>query len=248
MIELSIIIPVFNDQEVLYELYRRLKPVVFELGKSYEIIFVDDGSSDSSFQILKEFQDKDKNIRIVKLVKNFGQSNAITAGLEYSKGDIIVIMDSDLQDRPEDIPKLLNALEENDVQMAVAKWVSRKGSIIKKFISNTFFIISNIITKIHHPPNMGIFRAFKKEAYETVNNIPELSGTTLSRFYRAKINYKTVDLHRDKRYAGRGGYNLHRMFKLAFDRILPHTRIQLAKRKPEYEVESYFTKSEGTNE
>ena len=248
MTELSIIIPVFNDQEVLHELYRRLKPVVFELGKTYEIIFIDDGSSDDSFQILKEFQDKDGNIKIVKLARNFGQSNAITAGLEYSKGDILVIMDSDLQDKPEDIPKLLNALEENDVQMAVAKWASRKGSVVKKFISNTFFIISNVITKIHHPLNIGVFRAFKKEVYETVKNIPELSGTTLSRFYRANINYKTVDLHRDKRYAGKGGYNLNRMFKLAFDRILPHAKLKIAKRNPEFTVERFIAKSERTNE
>ncbi len=248
MIELSIIIPVFNDSKVLHELYRRLEPVVSKVGKSYEIIFVDDGSSDDSFQILNELQDKDENIKILKLVKNFGQSNAITAGLEYSKGDIIVIMDSDLQDRPEDIPKLLNALEENNVQMAVAKWISRKGSFIKKIISNIFFIISNIITKIHHPSNIGVFRAFKKGAYETVKNISELSGTTLSRFYRAKINYKTVDLNRDKRYAGKGGYGLNRMFKLAFDRILPHAKLKIAKRDPEFTVEKFITKSESTNE
>ncbi|NQV18361.1 MAG: glycosyltransferase family 2 protein [Armatimonadetes bacterium] len=248
MTELSIVIPVFNDCKVLQELYRRLEPVVSKVGKSYEIIFVDDGSSDDSFQILKELQDKDENIRIVKLVKNFGQSNAITAGLEYSKGDIIVIMDSDLQDKPEDIPILLNALEENDVQMVVAKWVSRKGPVVKKIISNTFFRVSNIITKIHHPPNIGVFRAFKKGAYETVKNIPELSGTTLSRFYRAEINYKTVDLHRDKRYAGKGGYNLNRMFKLAFDRILPHARFKIAKRDPEFTVERFMAKKESTNE
>ena len=225
-----------------------MKPVVFELGKTYEIIFIDDGSSDDSLQILKKLQGKDENIKIVKLVRNYGQSNAITAGLEYSKGDIIVIMDSDLQDKPEDIPKLLNALEENDVQMAIARWVSRDSSLIKKFISNTFFVFSNIITKIHHPPNIGVFRAFKKEAYETVKNIPELSGTTLSRFYRAKINYKTVDLHRDKRYAGKGGYNLNRMFKLAFDRILPHAKLKIAKRNPDFTVERFIAKSERTNE
>ena len=248
MTELSIIIPVFNDQEVLHELYRRLKPVVFELGKTYEIIFIDDGSSDDSLQILKKLQGKDENIKIVKLVRNYGQSNAITAGLEYSKGDIIVIMDSDLQDRPEDISKLINALENNEVQMAIARWVSRDSSLIKKFISNTFFVFSNIITKIHHPPNIGVFRAFKKEAYETVKNIPELSGTTLSRFHRAKINYKTVDLHRDKRYAGKGGYNLNRMFKLAFDRILPHAKLKIAKRNPDFTVERFIAKSERTNE
>ncbi len=248
MIELSIIIPVFNDQEVLPELYRRLKPVVFELGKTCEIIFVDDGSKDDSLTILKEFLSKDRNIRIVKLVKNFGQSNAIAAGLEYSKGDIIVIMDSDLQDRPEDIPKLINALEENDVQMVLARWISSNGSVVKKVISNIFFIISNAITKIHHPSNIGVFRAFKKEAYTKVKAFQNKTGTILSRFYRAEITYTTIDLSRDGRFAGESGYNLKKMFKLAFDRILPHTRIQLAKRESEYKVESYFAKSEKTNE
>ena len=242
MIELSIIIPVFNDQEVLPELHKRLKPVILELGKTCEIIFIDDGSEDDSLTILKELQDKDENIKIVKLTRNFGQSNAIFAGLEYSEGEIIVIMDSDLQDRPEDIPKLINALEENDVQMTVAKWVSSKGSIVKKIISNLFFTISNIITKIHHSANIGVFRAFKREAYQKVKAFPNKTGTILSRFYRVEITYITVDLTRDGRYAGESGYDLKKMFKLAFDRILPHTKIQLAKRKPEYEVESYFVK------
>ncbi len=248
MIELSIIIPVFNDQEVLPELYRRLKPVVFELGKSYEIIFIDDGSEDDSLTILKELLIQDENIKIVKLVKNFGQSNAITAGLDYSKGEIMVIMDSDLQDKPEDIPKLLNALEENDVQMAIAKWVSMESSVLKKFISSTFFLISNIFTKIHHPSNIGVFRAFKREAYKEVKAFPKKTGTILSRFYRAEIIYTTINLTRDRRFAGESGYDLKKMFKLAFDRILPHTIIQLAQRKPEYEIESYFAKSERTNE
>lgn len=248
MIELSIIIPVFNDQEVLHELYRRLKRVVFDIGKTYEIIFIDDGSEDDSLIILKKLLSKDRNIRIVKLVRNFGQSNAISAGLEYSRGDIIVIMDSDLQDRPEDIPKLLNALEKNNIQMAVAKWVSRKGSVVKKFISSIFFIIANVITKIHHSPDIGVFRVFKREAYKKAKTFPNKSGTILSRFYRAEIIYTTVDLIRDERFAGESGYNLNKMFKLAFDRILPHTKIQLAKRKPEYEVESYFVKGEKTNE
>ena len=100
---LSVVIPVYNDEEVLEELYKRLKPVIDSLTNNYEIIFVDDGSKDKSFEKLLDLYQKDENIKIIKLSKNFGQHNSIAAGLENSSGDLVVLMDSDLQDRPEDL-------------------------------------------------------------------------------------------------------------------------------------------------
>ncbi len=242
MPELSIIIPVFNDQEVLPELIKRLLPVLDYLTLKYEIIFVDDGSSDKSFALLKTYHDMYNAIKILKLTKNFGQSNAISAGLEKATGNIIVIMDSDLQDKPEDIPKLLNALKDNKKQIAIAMWETQKASLCKTIPANIFFHISNCITKIHHPPHMGVFRAFYREVYDKHIKPFAYSGTTLSQFYKLHLDYAVVSLHRDKRFAGNSGYDLKKMVELALDRILPNMRIlnQVSRRKPYYKIEKFL--------
>jgi dolichol-phosphate mannosyltransferase len=242
MTELSILIPVFNDQEVLPELIKRLIPVVIAVSLQYEIIFVDDGSSDNSFDILKKYREKNSNIKILKLTKNFGQSNAISAGLEKVTGEIVVIMDSDLQDKPEDIPKLLNALKDSNKKIAIARWETQKASLCKTVPANIFFKISNCITNIHHPLHMGVFRAFYREVYDKHIKPFTYSGTTLSQFYKLHLDYAFVSLHRDKRFAGKSGYDLKKMVRLALDRIIPNLRFvnKTYKRKPYYKIEQFL--------
>lgn len=252
MIFLSIVIPVFNDAEVLPELFRRLQPVCEHIVTkqvtdkieervpvSYEIICVEDGSSDDSFSVLKKFRNKNKNIKIIKLKKNYGQSNAITAGLENAKGKIIVVMDADLQDNPTDIIKLVAALQESGSAMVLAKWSHRKISLFRKSLSKIFWSFANFTTETYQPPETGVFRAFKRETYEKVKNLTDNRSTTLSGFHKAKIDFVTVEVEREKRLTGKSGYNVKKMFKLAFDRILPNLKYlgKFFERKPKYEIE-----------
>ena len=241
MKSLSIVVPVFNDEKVLQKFYQKSKSVIDSLTEKYEILFIDDGSADNSFQILKELQQNDKNIKILKLTGNFGQANAIAAGLDHSRNELIVVMDSDLQDRPEDIPKLISVLEKSDVQMVIANWVYRDDSFWKKVVSDIFIILSNLLTNIKQPLHARVFRVFTKEALETVKNFPDNSGTILSRFYRAKIDYTTVALFRD-RSSRKSNYNLRKLLQLALDRILPNLRIKMlrTKRSPKYVIEKIF--------
>lgn len=217
--KISILIPVFNDQEVLPELYRRLKAQLDQAGQAYEIVFVDDGSSDSSWKMIEDLHKQDKGIFGIKLMRNFGQQNAIAAGLDHVGGDVVVIMDSDLQDRPEDIPKLVQALEKNDASMAIARWASRKDSWFKLAVSRLFFSVSKRITNIRHEPNLGVFRAIRREVIEELRKYPEKTSTTLSLLYWIGVDYVAVDLERDARYAGKSGYSLKKMIKLTADRI-----------------------------
>lgn len=217
--KISILIPVFNDQEVLPELYRRLKAQLDQAGQAYEIVFVDDGSSDSSWKMIEDLHKQDKGIFGIKLMRNFGQQNAIAAGLDHVGGDVVVIMDSDLQDRPEDIPKLAQALEENDASMAIARWASRKDGWLKLAVSRLFFNVSKRITNIRHEPNLGVFRAIRREVIEELRKYPEKTSTTLSLLYWIGVDYVAVDLERDARYAGKSGYSLKKMLKLTADRI-----------------------------
>ena len=126
---ISIVVPVFNDEEVLPELLRRVSPVAQKIAESdYEIILVDDGSRDRSWNVIQELKASYQNVVAVKLARNFGQQNSIAAGLSVAQGDYIVLMDSDLQDRPEDIPVLLDALKGSNASMAIAQWISRKDT------------------------------------------------------------------------------------------------------------------------
>ena len=220
---LSIVVPVYNDEEVLDELVRRLIPVANSLSEAYEVIFIDDGSKDQSWKILLKLQKSNSNIKIIKLARNFGQSNSTAAGLDHAMGDVIVIMDSDLQDRPEDIPKLIQSMEDNDTDMAIVKWLSRKDSFSKKFFSRFFHSVSDKITNLHYEPGLGVFRVLRKNALDQIKNIPETTGTTLSLMYWSGFEYSIVELERDARYAGASGYNLRKMLKLAADRIFSYS-------------------------
>ena len=217
---LSIVIPIYNDEEVLHELLRRVTPVAVQLAESdYEIILVDDGSRDQSWNVMQELQSSYSNVVAVKLARNFGQQNSIAAGLSLAQGEYIVLMDSDLQDRPEDIPVLLNALLESNASMAIAQWISRKDTGFKKFVSNLFFKVSDKITTIHIQPKLGIFRVMKRSVVDELKNFPEKTATTISLLYFIGSDYVAVPLKRDARFAGTSGYNLSKMLSLTFARI-----------------------------
>jgi len=237
--QISIVIPVFNDEDVLDMLYERLKPVLQEHCIFHEIIFVDDGSTDRSFQVLFNLQISDDAVKVIKLAENFGQSNAIAAGLEAAKGSVMVVMDSDLQDRPEDIPKLIEPIIEYSVPMTVSCWKSRNDSIYKRVLSTLFWLFSTGFTRINTRANLGVFRAISRAAYQQVIAAEDLSGTILSRFYALNIDYLTVELERDERAAGNSSYNLSKMLKLAWNRFQCHTKIKFLRKQiePTYKIE-----------
>jgi len=216
---ISVLVPVYNNQEVLDELNKRLVQVLPRLSDEYEIVLVDDGSKDNSWKKIEALKKQNDRIVGVKLMRNFGQHNAIAAGLECVSGDIVVLMDADLQDQPEDIPKLVDALLKNDVSMAISKWKSRKDSSFKLFVSRLFFKVSQRITKIKHQPNLGVFRAMRKEVVDELKKYHEKTSSTLSLLYWIGMDFTTVELAREERFAGKSSYTLKKMLKLALDRI-----------------------------
>jgi glycosyltransferase involved in cell wall biosynthesis len=129
----SVVIPVFNEEPNIIPLYRELKPVMDKLGKRYEILFIDDGSTDRTYYTIKRLHEKDHHVRVIKLRRNFGQTAAISAGFDYAKGEVIITMDGDLQNDPRDIPRLLSKLNQgNDV---VSGWrYNRKDPGLSKKI------------------------------------------------------------------------------------------------------------------
>ena len=217
---LSVVIPIYNDQEVIAELLRRLTAVLETIVSDYEIILIDDGSRDNSWAIMNEERTQREHLRIARLSRNFGQQNAIAAGLSLTTKDLIVLMDSDLQDRPEDIPVLIDALlADPEATMAIAQWQERKDSRMKKAVSRLFQTVSNKITDIHQMPRLGIFRVMKKSVVDELRNFPERTATAVSLLYFIGHKYVAVPLKRDARFAGSSGYNLRKMLALTFARI-----------------------------
>lgn len=220
MQSISVVVPIYNDQEVIAELHRRLHPVLEAITDRYELILVDDGSRDHSWEEMLQVRRSNEHVRAVRLSRNFGQQSAIAAGLSLTSNDLIVLMDSDLQDRPEDIPTLIDALlADPQAMMAIAQWEERKDSRMKLAVSRLFQRVSNTITEIHTVPRLGIFRVMKKSVVEELRNFPEKTATTVSLLYYIGSRYVAVPLKRDARFAGKSGYNLSKMLALTFARI-----------------------------
>ena len=217
---ISVVVPIYNDQEVIAELHRRLRPVLEAITDRYELILIDDGSRDRSWEEMLKVRQVNEHVRAVRLSRNFGQQSAIAAGLSLTSNDLIVLMDSDLQDRPEDIPTLIDALlADPQAMMAIAQWEERKDSRMKLAVSRLFQRVSNSITEIHTVPRLGIFRVMKKSVVEELRNFPEKTATTVSLLYYIGSRYVAVPLKRDARFAGKSGYNLSKMLALTFARI-----------------------------
>jgi len=226
-IRYSIVIPVYNEAEVLPTLYRRLTQVMEGLGEPYEVIFVNDGSSDASPMLLRELRAKDERVKFVGFSRNFGHQIAITAGLDHSSGQAVVVMDADLQDPPEVIPRLIEKWREGyDVVFAVRE--RRRGEgLFKRMTAALFYRLLRQLTSTEIPLDVGDFRLMSRRAVEALKAIRERN-----RFVRGLVSWigfrqTSVTFVRDLRHAGETKYPLRKMVRLALDGITSFSFVPL---------------------
>ena len=221
MIELSIVIPIYNDELVIEELFSRLDRSLSNFNFSIEIILINDGSQDNSVnEIIKNYEVlKSYDLKLIQLTRNFGQMAAISAGSDNAKGIYTVLIDSDLQDRPEDIISLYNKIKESNVPMVIAERKKRDDSFLKKLGSQVFHFLSTSLINIKFPKNVGVFRIFETSSYKKLSVLRDTTTPPISLMYWAGIKYETIALERDKRFAGESGYSLLSLISLALDRI-----------------------------
>ena len=215
---ISIVAPVFNEHGTLEELHRRLTATLAELGP-YEIVLVDDGSIDGSWERLLELAARDRHLRLLRLSRNFGHQAALSAGLDAARGEAIVLMDADLQDPPEVIPQLVAKWREGfDVVYAVRS--DREGEPRLRLASiSLFYGLLHRITATSIPQNAGDFRLLSRRAADAIAAMPERA-----RFLRGMtswIGYRQtgVPYRREARYAGESKYPTRKLVRLAFDGI-----------------------------
>lgn len=208
---LSVVIPVFNEEESLRAFYRELIQVIPSLARSYEIIFVDDGSTDGSLEILKQFEKKNRNVRIFSLRKNQGKSEALSLGFEKAKGDFIVTMDADLQDKPSEISKLLKKIKEGFA--LVSGWRRNRQDHFSKIIaSNLFNFLVRTFWRLNlHDYNCGL-KVYRKNVAKSLNLYGGLHRFIPLLVYQQGFTVAEQEIiHRERKY-GRSKYGFSKVW------------------------------------
>jgi glycosyltransferase involved in cell wall biosynthesis len=215
--DLSLVIPVFNEQENLDQLYKEITVSCKKLNKSYEVIFIDDGSTDDSLNVLIRLQKRDPRIRVIRLRKNFGQTAALSAGFDHSRGDIIITLDADLQNDPEDFALLIDKMEEG--YDLVSGWrKKRKDKFLTRRIPSMManWIIS-VITRVKLHDYGCTLKAFRREVVKNINLYGEMHRFIPAIASNIGITIAEVEVNHRPRRHGKSKYSLMRFTKVVLD-------------------------------
>ena len=221
MKKISIVIPVYNEEEIIETTYVRVKTVIESLESyDYEVIWIDDGSKDKTFRILQEIAKENEKVKVLSFSRNFGHQAAVTAGIKYTTGDAVVIMDADLQDPPELFPEMIALWEEGN-EVIYGQRKSRKGeSVFKLLTAKMFYATLNALSDVEIPKNTGDFRLVDKKVIEVINNLPEHNKFLRGLFSWVGFKQKAYFYERQERQAGKTKYPFRKMWKLASDGII----------------------------
>lgn len=214
---LSIVVPVFNEEANINALFSRLKPALQPFN--YEIVMVNDGSTDNSLSVIMELMKTESSIKLINLTRNFGHEAATTAGVDNTKGDAVVVIDADLQDPPELIPEMINLWKEG-YEVVYAQRESREGETwIKKASSKLFYKFMSKLSDIPIPQNTGDYRLMDRKVVDDFKRIKEKN-----RFFRGLVcwvgyNQIGIMFKREKRHSGKTKYNYFKLLKLSLDSV-----------------------------
>ncbi|MCF7970452.1 MAG: glycosyltransferase family 2 protein [Methylococcaceae bacterium] len=221
---LSIIIPFHNEQEVIMECQYRLSDAVKSLDMDVEMLYVNDGSKDTTLNTLLTLMDKDARIKIIDLSRNFGKEVAMTAGLDAAKGDAVIVIDADLQDPPELISEMVQKWREG-FDVVYAKRIERKGeSFVKKATAHLFYKLINKISDYDIPENVGDFRLMSRQAVDALNQVRERKRFMKGLFAWIGFPQTAIEYSRDPRFAGETNWNYTKLFKFAIEGISSFTQ------------------------
>ena len=225
--EISIVVPLYNEEKNIRLMHDRLVSSILKITSNFEIIYVNDGSNDNSFLELLKLSNEDERVKYINFSRNFGHQIAVTAGLDYSKGAAVVIIDGDLQDPPEVIPEMY-AMYKEGFEVVYGQRLIRKGeSFLKKITAKYFYRILKKITNINIPVDTGDFRLIDRKIVNDLKNMPEQN-----KFLRGQIAWlgyrqTSIFFERDERKFGETGYPFSKMLKFALDGITGFSDVPL---------------------
>ncbi|WP_128894890.1 glycosyltransferase family 2 protein [Longirhabdus pacifica] len=216
---ISVVIPAFNEEEVIEQCYDALTKVMRATERPYELIFVNDGSKDKTKEIITRYCHEDHHVKLINFSRNFGHQVAITAGMEHAQGEAIVVIDADLQDPPHLILSMMEKWEEG-YEVVYAKRSSRKGETkFKKWTAACFYRMLSKMTEVHIPLDTGDFRLIDRKVKEVMSRMKEKN-----RFVRGLVSWvgfkqTAIEYEREERFAGETKYPLKKMLRLSMDAI-----------------------------
>ncbi|WP_447921088.1 glycosyltransferase family 2 protein [Achromobacter aegrifaciens] len=218
-IQLSIIIPFLNEMEVLPACHERLRRVLRTLGLSYEIVFVDDGSSDGSAEYLQALLREERGIKLVRLSRNFGKEAAMTAGIEHAAGAAVIMLDADLQDPPEAIPAMVRAWKEGADVVSMRRRSRAGESVLKRFSAYAYYRLLSRLSKAAIPPDTGDFRLMSRRAVVALLQLPERCRYMKGLYAWVGMPTRIIDYDREPRAAGTTKWSYLALFRLAMEGI-----------------------------
>jgi glycosyltransferase involved in cell wall biosynthesis len=224
---LSIVVPVYNEEDVLLEFHKRIGKVLDEIGTSAEILYVNDGSEDRSLAMLYELNEKDLRVSVINLSRNFGKEIALTAGLDYSRGQAVVVIDADLQDPPELIPALIKCWREG-YDVVYATRVARDGeTFVKKVTAKYFYRIIQHLSRVRIPQDTGDFRLLSRRAVDSLSCLREQHRFMKGLFAWIGYPQTSVPYHQQPRHAGKTKWGYWKLWNFAIEGITSFTTTPL---------------------
>lgn len=216
---LSIVVPVFNEEEALPALHQRLVQVLHHAGTSWEIVYVDDGSSDGTAAALAAIQARERAVAVARLSRNFGKEAAMSAGLRLAQGEAVILIDADLQDPPELIPRMLQAWRDGADVVHMRRRTRAGESWFKRATAHAFYRVINWLSEVPIPPDVGDFRLLSHRAVQALNGLPEHNRFMKGLFAWVGFRQTTIDYDRQPRAAGRTKWRYRKLWHFALEGI-----------------------------
>ncbi len=218
-VDISVLSPVFNEEENVEELYTELVSALSKTGKSFEIIFVDDGSTDSTFEVLKKIREKDERVKIIRFRRNFGQTPALSAGFDYSRGEIVITIDADLQNDPSDIENLLKRIEEGYDLVSGWRWKRKDKFFTRILPSKIANLLISTITGVKLHDYGCTLKAYRSEVVKNIRLYGEMHRFVPAVASLLGISVAEIRVNHRKRKAGKSKYGIGRTIRVILDLI-----------------------------
>ena len=219
-VDLSIVVPCYNEEKVIPVFLETITPILKSLEMSYEFVFINDGSRDSTLDVLQAAKLDYPQVRVINLSRNFGKEAALSAGIDLAEGCAVIPIDVDLQDPPELIPQMVKAWKEDGYDVVLAKRADRsKDSFFKRWSSNVFYKLNNKISDNQIPENVGDFRLVSRRCVEAIKMMGETQRFMKGIFAWVGFKTTTIEYQREERQAGETSFNAWKLWNLALEGI-----------------------------
>ncbi len=224
---ISLIVPVYFEEECVQQYINEVDAVMQINQYEYEIVFIDDGSTDRTCELIKSNIETNKSLRLLELSYNHGKQSAVTAGIDHAKGDYLIYMDPDLQDPPEEIPNFIQSMEQGNYDLIFGVREEKKDTLINRIYSKLFWATLETFTGLKIPKGLAVMRIFNRTFADEFMKYSEQNRFIEGIFLKIRMNYSTIQIGQRERFAGKSKFNFKRKMELAINAIFDFSEIPL---------------------